>query len=527
MKKIFLIILILTLPTYALMLRSGIFTMHDFHVFRQQQFDKCVSEGTFPCRWSPDSSWGYGQPVFNFYGQFPYWLGELARLAGASILDSVKFSFIFSLLASAFTMYLLASRFWGRAGGLISALFYVYAPYRAVDVWVRGALPESLAFVFYPLILYFLDTKRYLLFSLSLAFLLITHNLSTFMFLPFLGLWWLVRSRDLKVVPAGLLALAFTAFYWLPVAFEKQLVTLNQTTQNYYFFPYHFTTLYQLFISTIWGYGGSVWGPNDTMSFSVGHVHWTAAIFVGFLAFIRRRKSVVFNYLLFVSLAILALFLTHGKSEIIWKTLPGLAFIQFPWRFLSLTALFFSLSLGAITTITPRLTPYLILLLVFTSSSFFRPDIWRHITDTQQFSGQLWDEQRRSAISDFWPAAATSLPPSPAPDLPQITFGEGAITSSFLGAHKQRYEFDIESSYAKVVFSTVYFPGWTASLDDSPLPTFTSSDLSLISARLPRGKHTVILEFKDTPPRTLGNLISSLSLLGTLSFLGLKSRAQK
>ena len=81
-----------------------------------------------------------------------------AVMRGVNILaNTVKITLGLSLVVSGWLMYLFARKYWGNLGGLISGLFYVYAPYRAVDVWVRGALPESLAFVFYPLILLMLD----------------------------------------------------------------------------------------------------------------------------------------------------------------------------------------------------------------------------------------------------------------------------------------------------------------------------------------------------------------------------------
>src|SRR3989344_7449917 len=187
MARKLLILLVLTLPTFAFMLRPGIYTMHDFHVFRQYEFDKCVKAKTFPCRWSPDAGLGYGEPVFNFYGQFPYWIGEIIHFLGFQFIDTVKLLFILSLVLSAFTMFAFARTYWGNLGGILSAVFYVYAPYRSVDVWVRGALPEALSFILFPLILLFIDRKKYLLFSLSLAALILTHNLSVFMFLHFLG----------------------------------------------------------------------------------------------------------------------------------------------------------------------------------------------------------------------------------------------------------------------------------------------------------------------------------------------------
>src|SRR3989339_818160 len=120
------LLLLFLVPAFSLMLRPGIYTMHDPHVFRIQQFDNCIKDGVFPCRWAADSGKGYGEPMFNFYAQFPYWITQVFRTLNFSVLDSTKLAFIFSILASGISMYLLARRYWGQGGGLVSAVFYVY-----------------------------------------------------------------------------------------------------------------------------------------------------------------------------------------------------------------------------------------------------------------------------------------------------------------------------------------------------------------------------------------------------------------
>jgi len=221
--------------------------MHDFHVFRQQQFDKCLHLGYFPCRWAFDATRGYGQPLFNFYGQLPYWIGQIPRLLGTQIIDAAKLNFIFTLTASAVAMFFLARKFWGNTGGVVSAVFYTYAPYRAVDIWVRGALNEAYSFVWYPLILLFLDNylerkqkkDLFWLIIFSTA-LLITHNLSMLMIAPFLAIWTLKKLKAIPgLIAAGLTIFLLSAFYLLPVVFESSQVTLTQTTQDYYSYQLH------------------------------------------------------------------------------------------------------------------------------------------------------------------------------------------------------------------------------------------------------------------------------------------------
>ena len=233
---ILVILFLLTIPAFWNMLRFGIYTMHDFHIFRQLEFHKCIQDLQFPCRWASDSGFEYGEPVFNFYGQISYIIGEPLHLAGLSVINTVKIVFILSLVLSSFSMFLLARQFWrSNIAALVSAVFYVYAPYRAVDVWVRGALPEALSFIFFPLIFYFFN--RYLIsekvrelvsFSIFIAILIALHNLSFLMFLLPLTVWVIYSlfiSKKLyllkNLVLAGILTFFLSAFYLLPILVKQ------------------------------------------------------------------------------------------------------------------------------------------------------------------------------------------------------------------------------------------------------------------------------------------------------------------
>jgi hypothetical protein len=502
------LLFLLLIPTFSLMLKPGIYTMHDPHVFRVQQFDKCIKDGVFPCRWAPDSGKGYGEPMFNFYTQFPYWLTQIFRTVNFSILDSTKLAFIFSILASGISMYVLASRYWGKSGGLLSAVFYVYAPYRAVDVWVRGALPEALAFVLYPLIIYALELKNYLLLSVLIALLVTTHNLSFLMFAPFLGAFWLykcITTKDFSSVPMLLLSavivLGLTAYYWLPVVAESHLVTLDQTVTGYYDFHVHFTTLKELFMSRFWGYGASLWAQKF-LSVSIGHLHWLIPFLLVPFAWVKRQK----NFLLFLLFGVAALFLTHGKSSLIWNLIGPMKYIQFPWRFLTIAVFFLSLSAGFVSKLlsySKLLVTCLVILVILVNFSFFRPDIWRSITDTQQFSGALWDEGRSTSLSDFWPKSAEQLPTDFAPADPGYPF--------IKNSHSASAALSLPSAQS-ISFPIVYFPGWHVYSNNQSLITTSSGPLGLITVDLPAGNHTLSLKFENTLPRTIGNWVSLLSL---------------
>lgn len=516
MKKYLLTLVLILIPTFGIMFRFGIYTMHDFHIFRQYEFDKCIKAWTFPCRWAPDAGLGYGEPIFNYYGQFPYWAGQVFRLLNFSVIDSTKINFGLTIVLSALTMYLLARKFWGDTGAVISAVLYAYAPYRAVDVWVRGALPEAMAFVFFPVILLclkeFIETSKLkYLFWLVLAFtgLIITHNLSLVMFLPFALIWfvyWFIKTSNKSIhtiydlISSGLVTFLLSAFYLLPVIFENGLVMMGETTTGYYDFHLHYATLKQLFLSFFWGYGGSVWGPNDTMSFAVGHVHWIIAVIILTtlcISLLRRRETKEGGIAVFmISLGFFAAFLTHGKAEFIWETIKPMAFVQFPWRFLTMSTLFLSLAAGAVSRIAPKIVlAILITIPILFYAGNFRPDIWRSIGDKEQFTGKLWDEQRSSALLDFWPKSA-KVPNSFAPSTPEVMLDTR--------------------------FPIVYFPGWTARINGKKVPVFASGPMSLVTVAVPEDEK-VKLTFEDTLIRRIGNLVSLVTLIGLLIWKWKKS----
>ena len=56
-----------------------------------------------------------------------------------------------ALVLSALAMYLLARSLFGPLAAAVAAIVYALLPYQLVDLYVRGALAESWAFVWLPL----------------------------------------------------------------------------------------------------------------------------------------------------------------------------------------------------------------------------------------------------------------------------------------------------------------------------------------------------------------------------------------
>ena len=220
-------LVILTLPTYSKLFKTGFFPMQDdLQAFRVYEMDKCYTDLQIPCRWVPDAGYQYGYPQFNYYPPLPYYLGAGLHRIGFQYIDSVKILFILGYIFSAITLYVLVKTISkDKWAGVIAALVYTYIPYKAVEVYVRGALSEFWAQIFFPLILWAIykviktgKTKHLIWMSVSIFLLMTTHVLMTMIFVPVAFLWaafWLYQGKwkNLsKIISGGLLGFGLSAF---------------------------------------------------------------------------------------------------------------------------------------------------------------------------------------------------------------------------------------------------------------------------------------------------------------------------
>lgn len=521
--------------SFSGLLREGFFGMHDdMQAMRVLQMKKCILDWQIPCRWVPDMGYGYGYPQFNFYPPLPYYFMVLIHFLGLSIIDSVKVGFIATFILSAWGMYLLARTLWSEWGGVLSSLMYVFLPYRAVNVYNRGAMGEIWAMAFFPFIWWgmerFIQTRRYsygLIFSLSIAGLLTSHLLSSMMFFPALAVWgvwrlWQERLKDLgtlilQLTGFGLLGFGLASFYLIPVMGEKSSAHFETLVGGYFGFQQHFVSLRQLFATSAWAYGSSVYGPYDEMAFHVGYLHWLLPIVsLAIGVWMWRKKESVLKVGLLIGLALGLIFMTHVRSSFIWNVFPPLEWLQFPWRFLAPAGFMLSLAAGSIGIWRSELKwnhLWLILIpLLLLNVPTMRPRDWVVINDEQKFSGELWTKQQTISIFDYLPIAAEAPPTEPAPEQPWWIEGSGNVLTFEKGTDWQIATVEgLESGILRLPLFD--FPGWIVKVDNQVVPIDHSNHLGLITFQLPAGQHTVEAELMDTPMRLIGNSLTVLSIL--------------
>jgi hypothetical protein len=535
-------VVLLALPALAPLARPGFFQSHDglFHLYRLQALDRAVRAGVLYPRWFPEFAFGYGHPVLNFYGPLSYYWGLPLTLLGFDATLALKLVFAAGLIASALGMYAFARLHMQRSAALVSAVVYAYLPYHLVDLYVRGALAEFLAFVLFPLVLWTFHRLvtspqprrliRAALASLLLAALVATHSLSALIFGPVLGIYLIILFNDQPsrgalggVALALAFALAIAAFYWLPVLAESGYVGLGESASRGY--QDHLVGMSGLFsLSPAYPYPADS-GTAPTFPLGLGQLAILVTAPLVIFGLRWRRWVDIF----FLAVAILSAFMLTLASQPIWRLFEsGLAFLQYPWRFQALTALATAFLAGTLYQVARRhLSPryckplaatFLLAIgawalwrLPYTSTS---PDIsveamWTGDRQVGQvgatWTGEylpVWVTEQRWALS---------LPlPDPQPAGWALSPGQVRLT----GAGYTRYDFTVEAPEGTTVtLHQFHYPGWQARWQGEILPSQPEGALALATFDLQPGTGNLTARLAHAPAQFWGTLLSLTAAL--------------
>lgn len=552
---------------------NTLFFTHDYlHAARAAEAARALKDGHFPLVWSQAFNFGYGMPLFEFYAPLPSIVGGVLFTLGLPITLSVRALFVLANMLTLAGAFLLGLNLLGKKNkhvglGLVIATLYTLAPYRAVNLYVRGALSEAWGMAFYPWILvsqvWLVRKNKWGVPSLavSTALLALSHNLSLLIFMPFAALFvtgyslayhralsqkstskpkkllHLIWSDLWRSCVAYLLGFGLAAFYLLPAFLEKNLVQVqNLITRGYFDFHLHFLYLRQL-VTPYWGYGGSNWGPNDGLSFFLGFATLFAVGMVlialpatFFLpkakrdAFFTVKTRVAVMLLAATALigSLLAVFLTTQKSLVVWEATSLLSFLQFPWRYLSVVSLFLAIAGGvgvylwqsknlrlALLTIT-------LLLATATTWKYFLPEKFLDTSSSFYFSdADRITSQYSEALYDYLPQTM------PFPATPSDTFivspDDIKFTETLSRVDQHIVSIDSLPNETTMEFAIAAYPGWQVFADGTQIST-SYSENGLLTAQIPQDTQQVSIMLSPTPIRAAANAVSVLSIFVLLVY---------
>jgi hypothetical protein len=518
----------LALPAGVALCSDHLMAGHDAlsYVARLVEFHENVRHGILLPRWAPDLSSGYGQPLLLFNPPLFYYVAEVWYLLGAGLALSLQLSALLFVGASAAGMYLLGTELFGRRGGWLAAAAYVYAPYFLVDLYVRTAFAELAAFPFYAFTLYgFLRHARdgrawpLAVGAFAYAGVLLTHNPSALLFSPLLlcvlalRAWqarsWALAARSAAGVAMGL---ALSAFAWLPTMIERQFASLHRLLERYLTYTNHMVYPSQLLYSP-WGYGQSVPGRDDGMSFALG---WPLLVLAA-LAFVSTRSAAVrrWQWVLAAALATYSFLMTPAALGI-WGRLPLLQYVAFAWRMLAPAALCLALLVGSLGPSLAqkggRWMAAALALVVLPMVGHARPERYLPVDPAE------WSP-RAIAFRGAWASTAFEYEPRWVktwlpfrPDVLRVVGGKATVS----GGRRSPIRLVATVTAAEDAVLEVgiyYFPGWEARVDGVPTPLTVDESTGVFRLRVPAGRHRVEIAFRRTWPRVAGEALSVLALI--------------
>lgn len=494
------------------------------------QFIDALHDGAVYPHWLPTANDGQGSPATLYYPPLTFYIAAAFSLVIKNTLAAMILSCWLALAASGLSMYVFGRSLLSPRLSFAAAALYMMAPYHLLDLHQASSVSEFWSFVWPPLLF---DTTRRAAagrglqavpsLALSYALLILTHVPVTYLTTAAIGVFALVLTRkasSLLRVGAGLsLGAGLAAVFLIPVLFENRYIKL--------FFKFSYKDYFQfehLRIALT-----AAWFPSDPSPYS--YLLDTDVIAVGLLAlfivsslsiWLTSRSDKPDSTMARPCLAVcivtgFSLLMTTRLTALLWRLVPGLSFLFFPYRWLVVaSAGVCFLTAFSIRMLTRDARWRLLQLVTLSAIVVLNVALGALVTarapndpgaiaeglsrrDTREYRPVWWDGQLRR---ELWQASSI------------VQTGEADVRAIDDSGIRQRYSVN-SSAESVIVFRPLYFPGWVARADGKQIE-ITPSEEGHIQVTIEQGEHVLTLTFEDTWPRTAGKIVSAISLLAAL-----------
>lgn len=531
----FVLLLILIIFQFFLIqpfFHQGFFPTHDdIQTVRIFEYYQGLRYGGFPPRWSSGLLYGYGYPLFIFYNPFAYFLGAILIFIGSNFLIATKAVFILGFFIGVTGVFFLLRSFVGSVAAFVASMSYSLIPYRAVEVYVRGDLAEFLAYSLFPWVFWvnfklIKKPKDILLVCLSaifLAILILSHNISTFIYIIFLisfDLFYILKyeERNKRLVPVKgislsiFLALLITCFYWLPLLFESQFVQLSRITNDP--INLYFLTFKQIWQSA-WGYGGFL--QQNPMSLQIGQIIIIVSALTLFFNIVI--KTYFRNFIFFICMVfIISIIMETHLSQSIWDQITLLHYLQFPWRLHILNTICGTMLIGFFFYLVQHSKIYhhkliKIFVVIIGISIIFFSFKESYLFFREKYFFEAKPVAATTTGEEYLPKWVKSLPNTYPPN--KITFlkNDGKLENIEWGYYHKKFT-SINDKNIQIRIAHIYYPGWKAYINNRPVHISYDNDFAQMEIAVPKGINNIVFTFQKTWWRWVADITSTTGTIG-------------
>jgi hypothetical protein len=488
----------------------------EFHMFSWMDVLGQWKEGIVYPRWAALAHWGYGEARFLFYPPASWELGAaLGALFPWKMVPGIYCWLALTL--SGLSMYRLGREWLPARDALFAAALYSVNPYHLVIVYWRSAFAELLAAALLPLLL--LEVLR-----------LRDPGLRPVLWLSvILGAAWLVNAPAAVMIHYSAAALAAAIALldrsWRPVMRTMVAVVLGAGLASFYLIP----TIYETRWINIDQVLAPGLRPQDNFLFATisDAEHNQFNLFVSTVAAVEIVLLILVIWqsrgwrsrernrwrLLAVWGGASALVMI-STTNLLWQHLPKLRFVQLPWRWLlCLNVALAMLLTMALKRWSARAVAVAVLLgAVVVAGYRIQPPWWDQAADIQEMSDAITDATGYEGTDEYVPKGAD--PYEVIRDLPLLgaSYQEKDRARIINWGPVDKHIVVRTDGIELLTLRLFNYPAWEVTVNGKPVTTQTTDVTGQMAILLMPGNNDIRVHFGRTPDRTLGGLISVLSI---------------
>lgn len=505
---------------------QGFATDGPTHVRWLSAFSDIMQRGHLYPRWLPEPYGGLGSSAFYFYPPLTYWLGTPLWILFDPVDPLYRFSIVaflgsvISFITCRYALKIISpdkDTFW-------PSLFYVVGPYHVFDLYYRFGLSSHFAFIFYPILAAALvmkpGYKKILLAAVGFAGLVLTNVPAALIAMIIISVyvivvWVRIGEPPYNVVLGGILAMTWTAFYWLPIPFIREYTQIAHLSRD------------SLSLLDVVGAIDSLsrkWLITESINTLV---MYTAAIILSVI-FWRTKGDKIQNgleggktRLLILTVAVLILvFVNQWITGFLWWDNRFNTLIQFPYRWFPFILLALSIAYGSDKLMRRRAVVTLVMALscfsIFLSSlQVFDLRVNPRETEdrTPYDPPEYAPVYSRKGMQENIELARSYENAPQIVALRSLNEGE-RITETAHDVHHLEYDVILKRP-ASVRFQQWYWPFWKLTKDGGEL-SVSPNEEGLAVAALPAGYYTISYDLIETSWEKWGRAISLSGLIAVV-----------